>query len=153
MAPQLTTACANPATKGFFLQFVSLMLIILTIISGTLTRPRVPTNQADAESGKKFEVLDRASKWNVLPGGMLDFTPEVVQARQEVLRAHDVVLEIEITSPSLSEGLMQEREIRLLLDPESERTEFLRVSIVVDDEDVGRELRERWYMLEKGRLA
>ena len=137
----------SATTKGFFVQYVSLILIILTVLSGVLTRP----SEQPRQSIEQLATLPAVSEWRAWPSvaelASEAQLKELLAAHQSILNAHDVALEIEISASALDEGLHAKQEIEDVLQVPYDRRDALRTSLVVGAEYPALAIRERWYRL------
>lgn len=139
-------------TGVFFIQYLSVMLIILTVIAGTLTRRTsvaLPVEAPAVPQGASiFSPARPLSEWT--PSAPLPTLYAECQVEgmwdpfREVLAAHDVTLAAELEVGSVEEGISLADLLRISLLSVSMENDAVLVSFRIAQHSVGPRVRTRW---------
>lgn len=132
-------------SQSFFTQYVSVILIVLTILLSTLSQPRTAEPLEVTNRGIAFTPLPEVSEWLPVENLSGDSVGNYyLLPREALLNAHDLILEVEVRAPTYVEALQRAGQVTSLWQSRPVQDDAVRVSLMVDPSENGSSLRERW---------
>lgn len=132
-------------SQSFFTQYVSVILIVLTILLSTLSQPRTVERAQVVNRGVAFKTLPEASDWLAVDLSSGDsFEDKYLSPREALLNSHDLILEVEVRAPTFVVAQQQASEFTRMWESRSVQGDAVRVSLLVEPLDSKVSMRERW---------